>query len=208
MDQACDANPRVPAKNYGRLGWFVNEFETRYNVKVTAETIRKWFAGEVRPRHKTLMMLAQILQVDDAWFAVGRDNAVPEKQRKLHGAQANGVVNVIAGLVQLDGGTPAFPDATGPIDLSAVIKAALYNFHIVLGHDDGEKVSFAVSVGAENTVVLGVLRVTHASFEIYELPWEIVASKGVKRSGHITLTVDRVDLGGSLRKIESFTNRL
>jgi hypothetical protein len=117
-------------------------------------------------------------------------------------------VNIVAGLIQLDGGTPAFPEATGPIDLSAVIKAALYNFHIVLGRIDDEKASFAVSVDADATVVLGVLRVSHASFEVYELPWDMIESLGVRRSSHITLSVDLATLGDSVRRIESFANRL
>lgn len=211
MDQACDENARVPAKNYGRLGWFVDEFETQFDVKVTAETIRKWFAGEVRPRHNMLMMLAHILKVDDAWFVVGAEDSTQNPSQKIHSQEANGLVNVIAGLIQLDGGTPAFPKTGDLIDLRAVIKAKLYSFHLALGREVDGIASFVISAAvvsgaASETVLIGALRVSQFAFDIYEIPWNELTAHGKRKSGRITLSVPRSDIDVSLKKIESFAN--
>lgn len=99
MQQACDGNPKIPLPNYGRLKWFVDQLADRFNESVTMETIRKWFAGEARPRHKTICMLAAVLEVDDAWLSVGRGAQTISKDRKIQSGAASGAVNLIAGMV-------------------------------------------------------------------------------------------------------------
>ncbi|TGW07270.1 XRE family transcriptional regulator, partial [Mesorhizobium sp. M2D.F.Ca.ET.145.01.1.1] len=71
MEQACDGNPDVPPLNHGRLGWFVDRLE-QHKVQVAKETVRKWFAGETRPRHPAMKALAQILKIDEGWLSAGR----------------------------------------------------------------------------------------------------------------------------------------
>ena len=107
--QACEANGSVPAANYGRLNWFQKQYADRFGVEIATETVRKWFAGETKPRPLALRQLAEILQVDEAWLSLG--TASDAKGRKpVQDATASGAVNLVAGLVQMDGGTIAFPE--------------------------------------------------------------------------------------------------
>ncbi len=110
MKLACDANPDIPQANYGRLGWFTTQLSTKFNKAVTIETVRKWFSGEALPRHKTLSYLAHILNVDEAWLTIGKLPELSEKQMKVRDASADGAVNVVAGLISMGGGHPAFPE--------------------------------------------------------------------------------------------------
>ena len=208
MQQAADGNPIIPPKNYGQLGWFTHQFEERFQVEITQETIRKWFAGESRPRHKTLIMLAELLKVSDTWLAFGKSNDIPEKTRRLLGSMANGVVNLVGGMIQICGGTLAFPDKTGPVDLSAVIKGALYQFHIVLGARKGADVQFNVSVEATETLVIGVIRTSELSFDFYELEWDKITEIGGRQGSHWIVSVDVDILDTTWKKIHTFADRL
>lgn len=204
METACDGNPNIPAKNYGRLLWFKEQLETRFGTVVTQETIRKWFAGEVYPRKQKMIQLAQIMQVDDAWLALGRANAVPEKERKAQNASAGGVVNLIAGMIQICGGTPSFPEKAGKVDLNAIIKGALYSFNIALGINRDGDVRFAVPVDAGDTVVLGVIHKGDLQFEVYELDWTNIEAVGERKSGHWIVKAS----AAPWRRITSFGERL
>ena len=136
--QACEASGLVPAANYGRLNWFQKQYADRFGVEIATETVRKWFAGETKPRPQALRQLAEILQVDEAWLSLG--TASDAKGRKpVQDATASGAVNLVAGLVQMDGGTIAFPEPDDKraeaenIHLYAIIRGAQYPLHIVVG---------------------------------------------------------------------------
>jgi hypothetical protein len=204
MEQACEGNPNIPEKNYGRLGWFADQLETRFGTVVTQETVRKWFNGEVYPRKQKLVQLAQIMQVDEAWLALGKMNAVPEKERKAQNASAGGLVNVIAGLIQIGGGMPSFPTKPGVIDLNAIIKGALYSFHVATGLERDGDVRFAVPVDARESIVLGVIYLGDLTFQVYELDWSNIESVGKRKSGH--WLVDKS--AANWRRITSFAERL
>jgi hypothetical protein len=69
--QACDSNPLVPAPNYGRLQWIVDQLDKRFDVQVTPESVRKWLYGETLPRKQAMSALAAITGQDEAWLALG-----------------------------------------------------------------------------------------------------------------------------------------
>lgn len=69
--EACDKNDAVPPPNYGRLRWIKEQLASRFAESVSEETVRRWLSGEGRPRPKKLHHLAQLLNVDEAWLALG-----------------------------------------------------------------------------------------------------------------------------------------
>jgi hypothetical protein len=210
---ACDGNPHVPLPNHGRLGWFSSEIERRFNAKVTIETVRKWFAGETIPRTKMMGYLAAVLEVDHAWLAVGTGSDLSEKERKVRNATADGAVNLVAGLIQICGGFPAFPEdrdkraASGKVDLYAVIKGAQYAFHVAMGEVTGDEVTFAVPVEAVGaTLVLGVVRTGEFSFRFFELEEEKINANGKRKDDRIVV---QIPLSGEQdwREVLTFSNR-
>jgi len=204
FQQACDGNPDVPQPNYGRLGWFVTQME-RFGVELTVETVRKWFAGESRPRPRNITYLAQILKVDEAWLSVGRIQEISDKQIRLRNSLAGGAVNVVAGLIQLSGGNPAFPAADDKraqaekIDLYAIIKGAQYAFHVTVA-DDGV---FSIPVEARETVIIGVDLQDSFDVRIFELDWAEVEATGTRKGPVITVPLEH-----EWKRITSFTERL
>lgn len=209
MAQACDGNLDVPPPNYGRLGWFVTQIEIMSGQVVTQETVRKWFAGEARPRHKTLSTLAQVLKVDEAWLSIGRSPELSEKQQLVRNASADGAVNVVAGFIGMCGGHPAFPRdddtraAKQKIDLYAIIKGAQYALYVASGLLVGAEWKVVVPVDARQCLVIAVLPVEPLQCEFYELDWEQIETTG-KRKG-ATFEIAKSD---AWKPIKTFAERL
>lgn len=212
MEQACDANPHCPAHHRGRLGWISEQLKLRFNEKISIETVRKWLAGEVKPGRGRHEYLAQILGVDPVWLFLGVDPEMAPRERKLRNSEADGAVNVVAGLIQMDGGHPAFPEPgdkraeSERIDLYAIIRGANYAFNVSLGYRnaEGSDWNFPAPL-TEATIVLGVVREGFA-FRIVELTPEIVHGRGKSRVGSSMVTLSDAEV--SEMAIDGFTNRL
>lgn len=203
LTQACDAHPHVPALHNGRLSWIKRELSKRFSEDVSVETVRKWFHGEAKPRPDKLGKLAQLLEVDTAWLSLGIDAQLDPRERKARNAVADGAVNVVAGLIQMDGGHPAFPEEDeGPVDLHAIIRGAKYDIHVAAGEADGKELRFAVAPVTDEVLVLGVVK-TGFKIDIYEITPEVIA-KGRNRGGSVEVQVK----ASELRAVETFRNRI
>lgn len=208
LESACDGNPDVPPLNHGRLGWFVEQL-TKHNVDVTLETVRKWFAGETRPRHRAMTALAQVLKTDELWLSNGKTPEFSDRQQRVHNMVAGGAVNVVAGFIQIDGWHPAFPidgdqeAAANAIHLYAIIRGAKYSFHIApaIGTDEAH---FVVPHEARNAMILGVVPGAPFSVRVFELDWDTVMKIGTRKSNGYYVPVS----GPNWREIKSFADRI
>lgn len=217
LNAVANANPNVPPVNYGRLGWFAEEFAKR-GEDVSKEMVRKYFAGENKPRQKRMSILAEILGVDEAWLTLGKSAEVQTKRNMLRNAQVSGVVNVVAGLIQMHGGSPAFPEdgdtraAQDNIDLYAIIRGAQYAFTVTLAEEEGAGFVFRLPpAGAgQNTIVLGVIQKTPLCFDILELDAEGLEKVAKRGKASVEIAVDRDfrSAGYAWRRIETFAKRL
>jgi len=202
LEHACDVHPHCPALNYGRLQWLRKQLHSQ-GVDVSYETIRKWLKGEARPLPARGEKLAKVLDVDDVWLLMGHNSGMDLKERRVRNAIADGVVNVVAGLIQMDGGNPAFPESDEVIDLHAIIRGAKYDFHIVSGTVSDGLFHGSIPSKHTNIVVLGVVR-EGFSFQIFELADEVISEHGKLHGGSTELAAP-VE---SLNRIESFAHRL
>lgn len=175
LEAACEANPNVPRLGKGKLTWVQAQFSDRFNEDLSLEGIRRWFAGITAPRHRTMAQLSEILGVDEAWFALGTSNVLTQKDKKVRSASASGAVNLVAGLIQLAGGHPAFVLDDNKVgmkmkaDLNAVIRGGSYFIHVALGIKVKDEWRFVVPTDAEDCVLIGVIFEGGLSFKIYEL---------------------------------------
>ncbi len=208
LDWAADQHPHCPPKHFGRLEWFREQL-TKHDVSVSPETVRKWLSGENSPRQDKVTVLAEILGVDIGWLQFGVDANVTPREQKARSAVVNGLVNVVAGLIQADGGFPAFPSEDDKraekdgVDLYAIIKGAQYAFHIAAGEQDGDKLRFTIPANHENVVVLGVVR-EGFSTKVFEIAGDVAVAHGKTRNRSVEMVVSESDL----KQITSFASRL
>jgi hypothetical protein len=185
----------------------------RFGQKVSPETTRKWFSGEARPRPEKMSMIAQILEVDEAWLSLGVDPEMMPRERKLRNATVDGAVNVLAGFIQMCGGHPAFPAdedtraTKNHIDLYAIIRGAQYAFHVALASDDGDgKLRFSVPIEHVESVVLGVILTAPLQCKFVEITSEMIEKHGSRKTGLIELMIDAND--PELKAIKTFAERI
>lgn len=189
LDQACDLHGRVPPFNKGRQAWIAEKLD------VSVETSRKWFSGEARPRPEKMAKLAEVLRADESWLSLG---FVPDKG-EVNAAQRNaaapGAANLVAGLIQLAGGTPSFfkegDQRASYADILAIIRGSHHEISVVLGHQEDGKVRFTVPAGHENAFVIGVVMTGPIAFDLIAMPSDLIVKHGRKRGGYIELQVDK-----------------
>lgn len=85
LKTACD-DSRVPPPNHGRLRWVRENLETRFDIRVSSETVRRWLAGASLPRDRKLKSLASLLNVDAGWLYSGSVSGVREEGRAFNPA--------------------------------------------------------------------------------------------------------------------------
>lgn len=202
LTQAADNHPHTPLPNYGRLGWVKEQLDL-LGQPTTIESVRRWFAGESRPRDTTLKKLAEIFQVDDAWLTIGYAPELTPKEKVVRSREASGAVNVLAGVIQMEGGHPAFPDdGDADVDLHAIIRGAKYEFKVVLSRKDAP-FKFVVPSDTAGCIVIGIVPRENHGFDFYEIEPEVLAT-GKNRGGYIELSTEPE----KLRKIETFGERI
>jgi hypothetical protein len=200
LDSACTAGGQCPPLHKGRLTWVQNELKRRFKEEVSVETVRKWFAGEAKPRQDKVAMLAELLQVDMSWLSLGVDKGLAPREAIIKGREIRGAVNLVAGLIEMDGGHAAFASEVEQkrgVDLHAIIKGAKYDFAVVVAEDG----VFRVPVSSE-AVVLGTVK-RGFTFEIYEIP-ESAIERGSNRGGMVEVKTS----AKGLRRIQTFAQRL
>lgn len=70
LQQACDNHERCPPLHKGRLTW-LRDGLVKKGLPVTIESVRKWLAGDGRPRQHRSEELAHLLGVDATWLYMG-----------------------------------------------------------------------------------------------------------------------------------------
>lgn len=212
LSSASDNNPNVPALHFGRLVWVKAQLKSRFDIDVSKETVRKWYWGEAKPRDEKLRAIAQILEVDEAWLSLGIAPDLAPREQKKRVAEASGAVLLLAGLIQMAGGHPAFPDedddaaARDHIDLYAIIRGAQYRFHVTLAQQlENGDLRFNVPSNHEGAFQVGVIPEGEFGVRLVELQPEIILL-GNRRGAVVEVVLS--EMQAEAVQIRSLRNRL
>lgn len=202
LNKACDHHPHVPPYNYGRLTWVRDHLNSDRGLSVTLETVRKWFSGESRPRVSKMAQLAELLGVDEAWLSLGLTPEATPAERDARNAAATGAVNLVAGIIQLSGGHPAFPDDGAPENLLAIIKGKHHRLHVTLGQQTDAGYRFILPSDLMGLVCIGVVQRGPLRFDFLRLDTDDVEKVGASQGGFIELAVKANGAGYSTRRTD------
>ncbi|MDQ0317783.1 hypothetical protein [Amorphus orientalis] len=189
---ACDNYSQCPPMQKGRLVWIRDNLESRFNISVKGEAVRKWHSGIAIPRPKTLSALAKLLHVDDGWLAFGLESEVPSAERKSRLLSDDGAANIVVGFIQMSGGYCAFPEDGDPdwIDFYAILRAKQRKIMVCPYRDgEGDSGHFEVPNEHRNGIALGVFRTGPTSIDLFVLPSEWIEEFGEPRGPFITAPV-------------------
>jgi hypothetical protein len=187
LAQACSNHPRAPS-GHGQQTWVRKAMLESFAIKVSPEGIRKWFAGEARPRPKTMSKLAQLLSVDEAWLSLGITPVAEPRAKNKMNALANGAVNLVAGQIQLAGGTIAFADGDDDHDIFAIVKGKQVAISVKLVSDQLKSTVSIVSTDKPTILVLPTFNKT--VFRFFRVPSNLTQEFGENRGGYTEIELD------------------
>lgn len=158
LRQAVDGNPMAPPSDFGRQAWLREKLQKEAGLKVSPNTLHKWFNGTARPREDNIRTIAKVLSVDDVWLALGRRPLADASSIQEQATRANGATLVLAGLFEMKGSRVTFPSDDDGVNLWVDSGKGRIGLTVVTPQVKGEAVSFIVPepVGSNRIVSLGI----------------------------------------------------
>lgn len=192
LAQACDDSTIVPEYGKGR------QVSIAKRIDVTQEAVRKWFSGDAVPRPDKMKELAEYLEVDQAWLALGINPEIDRNdKRKLRGA-LEGAVHLVTGMIMLEGGHCAFPVEKDPnstrIDIYAIMRGTQLAIHVSLAREVSEG-HFALTVPRQHSDVrcVGVIPVSPGRFHLLNMTYDLIEKHKQRRGGDYVVPVNFAD---------------
>lgn len=185
IEIACENHPHAPS-GHGRQIWLKNTLEENFSEIVSREAVRKWFAGESRPKPKLMSIVARALAVDEAWLALGMTPTATPTEKRKQNALAAGAVNLVAAQIQLAGGHIAFPENADQYDINAIIRGKSHSIAVRLFNS----VSHFPLDTKDVVVVTSTDRKTVFSF--FRLPVEVIMQNGTVRGNYVEVKCEMV----------------
>lgn len=182
VNTACDQNPHIPAYGMGRQTW------VKEKMGVSHEAVRKWFLGESRPRPEKLAQLAAVLECDEAWLALGKKGDLDPREKRARSLNIEGAVNVVTGLLQLNGANTAFPGDKDPaasyVDVYAINRGVQLAIHVALGKQ-GPPGQFKFTIPREYELckVIGVVHARANRVHLLNMDHEMLAKYAQRKGG-------------------------
>lgn len=185
LNMACENNPHAPS-GWGVQAWLRREL-TKEGVKVYPESVRRWFAGESRPKIEMMSVVARILGVDEAWLSLGiKPASTPNQKAKLN-TMATGAINLVAAQIQLSGGVIADPEVDGDADVFAIVRGKQLAITVRLAENES---AFVLSVPARPKITIAVVPTDKPTqYRYLSVPRAVVLQSGTVRGSYIDVEV-------------------
>jgi transcriptional regulator with XRE-family HTH domain len=190
LNQACDDSKVVPAYGKGR------QVVIAKRLKVTQEAVRKWFAGEAMPKPGKMSELAEYLEVDEAWLALGITPEMGRDEKKKASRTSSGAVYIVTGMVMLDGGSVAWPGETDPraeyVDIYAIMHGTQTALHVCNGREmPGGKFELIVPRQYRDVRCVGFIYAGGGRCHILDLQTTLIERRKQRKAGEYAITLDR-----------------
>lgn len=199
LEIACENNAHCP-NDYGKQKWIREQIQAKHKTRFSPEAVSKWFSGASRPTMKTMRLLASVLEVDEAWLSLGKTPDFTPTEKKRHTLWSDGSVNLLAGMIMLNGGQIAFnEDEEQEVDFFSIIHGRHYSIKAAAGIQQDGKVLFVLPKNPERLLNLGIIGSdTFSGVNVIKLPNDIIQKYGRRRGTHTELLVDRAAPGFSV----------
>lgn len=195
LNQACDdAGDRLPPKGLGRQAAIARHLD------VSEEAVRKWFAGEARPRRDLMRRLSDLLGVEESWLALGETPQVSRTEVRSHARRTGGAALLVRGMVELAGGACAEPSERDPragyVDFYCIKGGRQYAVHVALAREvEEESGRYQIVIPREypELLVVGVVPAGRSRCDFILLPTEGIDRLKARKAGAYVIDFDRQD---------------
>jgi transcriptional regulator with XRE-family HTH domain len=190
LAQACDDSTIVPEYGKGR------QVAIAKRLAVTQEAVRKWFTSEAVPRPDKMRALADYLEVDESWLALGIKPELSRDNRRRHRTALEGAVHLVAGLIMLEGGHCAFPSEKDPhanlVDVYAIMRGTQMAIHISLAREISEgHYEFSLPRNYADVRCIGVVQLELGKHHFLDLTSPLVDKHRQRKAGDFVIAVSK-----------------
>lgn len=193
LNQACDDMPHlIPAHGDGR------QITLAKRMGMSQEGVRKWFAGESMPRRAAMRKLAQLLDVEEPWLALGIMPEITTAEKRIRARMVDGAVLVAMGKVMLAGGSVAQPGDDDPrrncVDFYAILHGVQCAVHVAYAKPSPVG-RYDVMIPREfmDVRTLALIDLGNERHDFIEMPNPQINKHKVRRSGGYMISVNRIE---------------
>ncbi len=189
LKAACDNVPSViPPPFAGR------QQTIAARLGVAPEAVSKWFKAVSMPRPHIMRQLADLLEVDHAYLALGAPVEMTKDGRKSFVAASSGASHLIRGLIMLAGGAIGEPAKSDPraefIDFYWAMRGQMVPVHVALARViEGSEYATKVPKQYADVKLIAVVPTGPNQYHYLDLDAEGVADYKVKKNDHYELAI-------------------
>lgn len=191
LKQACADSPYVPEYGKGE------QVAIARRLNLSQEAVRKWFSGESVPRGVRMTELAEFLNVDESWLALGKTGTISKSQQASMQMLSKGAVHMLAGMIHFEGGHSAFPaqddvNATS-VDVYAILKGKHTALHVSAAIEREEGIyEFSIPRDFEKVHVVGATVAAGGKATWLNFPNDIIHANKEPNGGAYKITVRKI----------------
>lgn len=189
--QACDDSVTVPEYGKGR------QVVIAKKLSVTQEAVRKWFEGDAMPKPPKMKALANFLDVDEAWLALGTKAEVDRNERRRLNRLSSGAVCMVTGLILMEGGNVAGPRDDDPrrdhVDLYAIMRGVQIAIYVSSSREIEKGVyEFVVPRDFKDVRCVGFINLGAGRFTLLDMSTALIEKHKQRKSGDFSVKVTQV----------------
>lgn len=171
---ACERNKNVPEFGKGQQVWF------RDRLGVSQEAVRKWFEGVTKPKPRLLTQMAHLLDVDEAWLAVGKAPEMTKRETRQYKDKAEAAEYFVLSLFMMAGYGCAFSEGEDSADFYAIRAGKKLSVSVKVARPKNQTTLIApVSNDFEQLTNITVVPKENYEFDILLMDHDGVRSYGV-----------------------------
>lgn len=192
LTQACDESKIIPPHGQGRQRMIAER------VDVAQETVSKWFKAVAMPQPDPMQKLADLLEIDHSWLALGVQPEITPRERRVQGRQSDGAVHLAWGMLALEGAHCGAPAANDPraeyVDFYATLRGSVYPIHVTLAREVSRD-QFEIVLPREHnaTRCLAVMPAGVGKYHFLDLVESLIKEHSKRKGAIALLTISRID---------------
>lgn len=184
LEEACYNNPAIPEPGKGRQVVLADK------LNVSQEAVRKYFSADSRPKPSTMEALAKILNVDEAWLALGHKPTVTSKEKKIYNKHATGATYYVFGLFTMNGYACSFNDNSADgADFFAIRSGINLSISTATLRTEGDCKVLSLKRSYKDNVNIMVVMKDKTSVDTYVIDSEMVSTHGDVKGGYVNVTI-------------------
>lgn len=192
LNQACDDSPLIPPHGQGRYIYMADK------LGCSREMVNKWFKAIAMPNPDMMQKLADLLEVDYAWLALGIAPELTPREKRMQGRESDGAVHLVWGMMSLAGAFCGAPGDKDPraeyVDFYATVRGTVYPVHVTLAREVS-KDHYELNLPREHRSArcIAVMPAGPSKYHFIDLADNLVQEHVKKKGASASLTISRVD---------------